>query len=233
MTTITITAADVGVTVARNGTLSGLRYLVADRGMYGHFTLVDDGAPFDAVPRQIFNSDMLDMCTNANGVLQSPFGVCIQEASISFGNLTVAACPHDAVFEVDCTGALPLAEIEEARKARDKAAELPPSPGPAPPRYVPPKDYKEKPPPPPDPELVAANEEALRRWEAGKNAVIRGPSLEQIRTELLLAVQSRRAEAAAAEEAAATFYAAADARKAARAKAQAEATKLLKEQGLL
>jgi hypothetical protein len=263
MTTVTITATDVGTTIAQNGTLSGLRFLVADRGMYDHFTLVDDAPPYAAAPKQLFNSDMLPMCTNANGALQSPFGVCIQNATINFGNLTVAACAHDAVFEVDCTGALTREEAEKTRSAkaldrlvagtvfaealaaaaerrRDEAiiaAERIRAASWL--REPPPAAEAAAPPLPPDPELIAAGQKAAQQVaaEATARAAAQGPTVvgrssAEIETELLIAIQRRRASAATADEAAAKYYQAADARKTARANAQAEATVLLKEQGL-
>jgi hypothetical protein len=102
MTTITITSALVGKTVAQNGVLSAIRYLVAGGEMHQKFTLVDDAAPYDAVPRQIYNSDLLNAGTNQNGTLQSPVGVLFEDASINFGNLTVAACPANGGARVRC-----------------------------------------------------------------------------------------------------------------------------------
>jgi hypothetical protein len=127
MTTVTITSADVGITIARAGVLSALRYLVAGRGMFEWFTLVDDAPPFDVVPRQLFNSDMLTCVTNGNGTLRSPY-VCFEDASISFNNLTVAACPPSGVLEVDCTGVLPLAALSLQRAVRAERARMPPPP---------------------------------------------------------------------------------------------------------
>jgi hypothetical protein len=71
----------------------------------------------------------------------------------------------------------------------------------------------------------------MHRWKAskGRQGII-GPSLEQIRTELILAVQYKRAEEAAAAEANAAMYARAEAIRTARAAAQAEATALLEAQ---
>jgi hypothetical protein len=263
MTTLTITAADVGVTIARNGTLSGLRFLVADRGMYGHFTLADDAPPHAVSPWQIFNSDMLSMCTNSNGALQSPFGVCIEDATIRFGNLTVAACPHDAVFEVDVTtGALSAAEREatrntnaldqlvagtvfaEALKAQAQrraddailAAEAIRTWTPPPVAPVAPQPL----PPVPDPVVAYVAARAASQVEAAtvarvnaKDPTVFGPPLDAIKTGLEISARRQRAEAQAADEAAAAFYQRSEGRKVAREKVQDEATALLKEQGLL
>jgi hypothetical protein len=215
------------VTIARNGALSALRFLVADRGMYQPFTLVDDAPPY-VVPEQLFNCDMLSFATNKGGALRSPF-VVFEDQSIAFGNLTVAACPAGSKFEVDCTGALTWAEIEEARKTRDERAKLPPPLPPAPRTYVPPANYVEVPPPQPDPEIVAAYEEARRQWEAQKNWGVRGKSLAEIETGLIIAVRRQQEERRASEAAYAVLMEKALARDA----AQAEATRLLKEQGLL
>jgi hypothetical protein len=253
MTTITITAADIGMTVAQNGVLSTLRYLVADRGMFQIFRLVDDAAPFHTVPRQLFNSDMLTQETNNNGALQSPYGVCFEDATIAFGNLTIAACPTDAVFSVDCTGALAapipavsaphdayVAHLAEQRlnltalhaeRVRTGYNARPPTSlelmAAAAITVTPPP-----PPPPPDPMLVAVEQEAQTRWGEHREWLAKhggavGPSLEQIRTELLVAAQHRRAEEAAAAAANAAADQRAEEIRAARAAAQAEATALL------
>jgi hypothetical protein len=265
MTTIRITSADVGVTIAQNGVLSGLRFLVADRGQYAHFTIVDDAPPFDAVPRQIFNSDMLDMPTNKNGALQSPYGACIYNASIAFGNLTVLACQPDAVFEVDTTGALTLAEIEAGRVSPDKglnrylagtvfaqalqaevqrrrdeaviAAERVRAWSPPPQVYVVPP-----PPPPPRPvwmieadnqaEWLVAKDVAARCAAKGQPTIV-GPSLEAIKFELFSAGHRLAVEAEAGAVANEVLQQRVRARAAELAKSQAEATSLLREQGLL
>jgi hypothetical protein len=226
MTTIRITAADVGLTLARDGVWSEFRFLVADRNMFRNITIVDDAPPFDVVPEQLFNCDMLSFATNKNGALPSPF-VVFEDASIAFGNLTIAACPADAVFEVDCTGALTWAEIEEARRLRAERAKLPPPLPQAPPTYTPPENYVEVPPPPPDPEIVAAHEEARRQWEAQKNWAVRGKSLAEIETALLIAVRRQQEERRAGEIANALLQE----KLMARAAAQAEATRLLQEAG--
>jgi hypothetical protein len=164
MTTIAIDDTMVGVTVAQNGILSAIRYLVAGGEMYAKFTIVDDASPYDTVPKQLFNSDLLDASTNLNGTLKSPFGVLLQNGNQAFGNLTIAACPKNATFELDATGALPLAQIEAQRANRDRAAELR---SPQPPAPMPPHGYYQSwqppltpPPPPLDPAMVALNAEA-------------------------------------------------------------------------
>jgi hypothetical protein len=182
MTTITVTAADIGITIARNGVISALRFLVADRNMYQLFTLIDDAPPY-VLPKQLFNCDMLTFATSRN---------VFKDTSISFGNLTVAACPASSKFEVDCTGTVLAADIAAQRRALIERAKMPPPPKPTPPTYTPPKNYKEKPPPPPDPDLVAANEEAQRIWALGRDNMIRGRSLEEIRTELLIIAQRKK-----------------------------------------
>jgi hypothetical protein len=47
MTTITITAADIGVTIAQNGVLSALQLKVADRQMFQKHLALDYGWTFD------------------------------------------------------------------------------------------------------------------------------------------------------------------------------------------
>jgi hypothetical protein len=257
MTTITITAADVGMTVAQNGVMSALRFLVADRAMYQHFIIVDDAVPYDAVPHQLFNSDMLTQGTNRNGFFGSPIGVCFEEASISFGNLTVAACPKDAVFEVDCTGALatpvrvtpPPADVYAAHLAQQRAeltalhaervrtgynARPPTS------LELTPHAAKAEPPKLPDPAMVAADEEGLRLFEAAQaaRAQARGPtvvgqSLAEIQGNLRIAAWEAQAEKAKAEAENAATLAMANRITEQRAAAQAGATRLLKEQELL
>jgi hypothetical protein len=216
MTTVTITHADVGMTVAQNGVLSALRYLVADRATYQVFRLVDDAPPHDVVPKSLFCSDMLTQATNNNGALQSPFGVCIQNATIAFGNLTVAACPTDSVFAVDCTGALaapiPAASVphsghvahlarQQAALVQAHAARVAADRDKTPPTSLEltPNAAKPEPPPPPDPELVAAEQRANElvaaeraARAAAKGPTIVGPPLEQVRTELRQAVLERQ-----------------------------------------
>jgi hypothetical protein len=232
MTTITITAADVGITVAQNGILSAIRFLAADRAMYQKFTLVDDSlvVQWNGVARQIYNSDMLDLATNRNGALQPPYGSAMV-GTVAFGNLTVAACPPNSKFEVDATGALPLAQIEEARRLRDERNKLPPARP-----YVPSPVVEVAPPPPPPVDPLAANAlaEATRRVDAAAAAravatepTIIGPSVEEIKTQLLVFLQCQRAKAAAADADAAVYYAARDA---AIAEARAEGIELLKTQ---
>jgi hypothetical protein len=233
MTTLTVTGAQVGVTIARNGVISALRYLVADRGEYQRFSLVDDAPPFDTVPRQIYSSDCLDQGTNRNGFFQSPYGVLFEDQSIAFGNLTVLNCPPNSVFEVDTTGALTLAEIEEARRLRDQRNAFPLAPLPPPPPengYLDPKvggpgsgvTLKLSP---------AQIEEERRRgeaWLARRDGIgVRGPSFEQLETERLIAERRRAAEEAAGAAANAEMYARVAAKKAALEKSQAEATALL------
>jgi hypothetical protein len=132
MTTVRIDDTMIGLKLATSpGTLTGLRYLVAGRAYGGPLTLTDDSlvARWNGVPRVLFSSDLLGMSTNKNGVLQAGYGVCIQGASISYGTLVVAACPQDAVFEVDVTSALSNAEIETQRRALIERDRWPVQPG--------------------------------------------------------------------------------------------------------
>jgi hypothetical protein len=247
VTTITITAASVGLTVAQNGALSALRCRIADREPYRVFTLVDDAPPHDAVPWQLFNSDMLGFRTNDDGAVPDPYGCLFFDQAIAFSNLTVAACPKDSVFEADCTGALatPIPAVmswshtahgerlkaeaqrrEDEAIVRDEAIRTGRPLGP-PPAYVPPADYVEDPGPGPDPETLAINEEAQRIWAAQQGALIRGRSLAEIRTELEIAAQRRKQAAALAAEQYEAQTAAANRIAAERAEAQAQATRLL------
>jgi hypothetical protein len=183
VTTIRVDHTWIGQTIALNGALSAIRFLVADRNRFRNVTIVDDAFPFDVVPKQIFNNDLLDAATNRNGTLQSPYGVLLM-GGVAFGNLTIAACPPDAVFECDATRALAAADIEavSARKALDRFAAgtvhaetlkaqaqqrqddtliraefIRTGRGlPPPPAFVEPPP----PPPPPDPELIAAGTES-------------------------------------------------------------------------
>jgi hypothetical protein len=168
MTTLTITSADVGTTIAQNGVMSRIVFVTSSREVFSNFTLVDDAPPYDIVPRQLFNSDLLCALTNSNGVLQFPAGVQL-EGSVTFGNLTVAACPKNAVFEIDCTGAVAAAEIEQQRQARQRksdaeiimAERIRAGIGARPPTSIELMRaagiaVEEPPPAPPDPDLVAA-----------------------------------------------------------------------------
>jgi hypothetical protein len=217
--------------------------------------LVDDATPYDVVPKSLFCSDMLDMCTNQNGALQSPFGVCIQNATIAFGNLTVAACPTDSVFEVDCTGALaaPIpaasaphseyvahlaqqradAQILHAERVRAGRDALPPTS-----LELTPNAAKPEPPKPPDPAMVAADEEGLRQHQAAvaararaKGPTIIGQPLAEIQDNLRIAARKAQAEKARIEAENAAMQAVADRISEQRATAQRQAAALLKAAG--
>jgi hypothetical protein len=232
MTTITVTDADQGITIAQNGTLSAIRYLVSGGEMYAKFIIADDSSSY-VVPKQIYCSDCLDRGTNRNGFFQSPYGVLFEDQSIAFGNLTVLNCPRNSKFEIDCTGALPLAAIEEARRLRDQRAAFPPPP-----------------PPPPEPEngywssqwcgpgsgvtptltpqQIEAEARIVEAWRRRRDSQgVRGPSPEERETERLISERRRAAEERAGVEANAATEAKAEAITAARAKGQAEATALL------
>jgi hypothetical protein len=145
----------------------------------------------------LYSSDLLGMSTNKNGALQSTYGVCIQGANMPYGTLVVAACPQDATFEVDVTGTvLTAAEIDEQRRERDERNRWPDPPPPTEPAYRPPENYVEQPPPPPDPAMLLIEAEALQMWQRQKDAAIKGKPLDQIRTELLIALQRRRQQEA-------------------------------------
>jgi hypothetical protein len=93
MTTLTVTNADVGTTVARSGALSSVKFLIA--GEQGVFCLIDDAyaiahpSGLGAVPKQIFLSDCLGQSTNRNNILQAPYGILLSNVTIPFDNLTV------------------------------------------------------------------------------------------------------------------------------------------------
>jgi hypothetical protein len=250
MTIITITSADVGTTVAQNGVMSRIIFVTSSREVFSNFTLVDDAPPFDVVPRQLFNTDLLCALTNSNGTQQFPAG-CQLDTPVAFGNLTVAACPKGAVFTIDCTGALAQAvasatafdrliastthgeALRAAAQRRDDdaiiaAERLRTQPPPV--AHVPPP-----PPPPPRPEWMNAadvSEAAAARAKATGPTII-GPSLEQIKLGLFIGGGQRAAEEAAGAAANAELDARVAAITAAREKAQAEATALLREQGHL
>jgi hypothetical protein len=219
MTTITITSANVGQTLAQNGVLSALRFKVPTRAFARNFCLVDDAPPNDASPRQLFSSDMLAQPPNNNGALQSPYGNCFQDASIAFGNLTVQACPEGAVFEVDATGALRSAvtvvpsyphehlklemqrrinaEIACVAEARARRNAVPPTSVELTPHALPPSPLA-----PPDPSIINANKladeqiVAERAARVAKRETIVGNSHDQIASEALIAAR-RRAQAGA------------------------------------
>jgi hypothetical protein len=219
MTTITINSSSVGFTVAQNGVMSKLTFTAAGRGVGGAsfgevLMLVDDanlGATgFDTVGKVLFYSDMLCQASGA------AFGVCFEDQSIAFGNLTVQSCPSNATFEIEATGALatPIKIVPSAsaavqaeserllalrndharRVAADRNAipkgslELTPHAEPA------------GEPVPPDPHLVAADELGARLFEEERQAraVAKGPtivgkSLMQIQDEWrVAAMQARR-----------------------------------------
>jgi hypothetical protein len=245
MTTLTIDRSSVGLTLVTNGTLTALRYVTAGTIPGEKLILVDDAnldtsGMYNSVARQLYCGDLLDMSTgipNANP--NNLFGVMLKaggNVTVPFGNLTVVSVPTNAVFSADVTGTVASASaLEGQRRALAQRNKLPEPPEPPPPNYVSPKDYVEQPPPPPDPILVAAEKEAQVRWNEqrewrAKHGGIVGPSLEQIRTELLVAAQRRRAEEAAAAEANAAMFQKAEAIRVAREAAQAEATALLKAQ---
>jgi hypothetical protein len=226
MTTITITSATTGLAIAQNGVLSVLRYKVASR-QGGNFCLVDDAPPYDAVPRQIFNSDMLTQPTDDSGVLLAPYGVCFEDASIAFGNLTVAACPANATFTVDCTGALttPVTVVhaypsEAAKFESDRLSQLALDHAR---RVVADRDKKPPtsielmqaagqkvepppPPPPPDPLIAEANRradeavEAQRAQRIASRETTVGPSRDQIASEWLVVLRHQAQQAAEDEE---------------------------------
>jgi hypothetical protein len=239
MTTIRIDDTMIGLTIARSGVAKAGRFLVASRAVFQNLTLVDDGGPFAPpnVSKQIINDDLLTQVTNKNGLLKSPF-VMFEDASIGFNNLTVKACPKDAVFEIDTTGALAWAEVEDQRIARDKAARLPP-----PPPYVAPIVAAVEPPPPPPARpkwMVDADAEAARLIEQAATArakaqgpVVLGPSMDAIRAELFIAGHQRQVEMEARQQENAAMFARAAAIKAQRAAEQEHATALLREQGYL
>jgi hypothetical protein len=244
MTTVTITSADVGVTIAQNGVLSQIRFMISSREVFSNLALVDDAPPFDAVPRQLFNSDLLCFLTNRNGALQFPAGVLL-DGKVAFGNLTVAACPRNAQFSIDCTGALAQRVADNMALARLTAGTVFSEQLKARAQqrldeqvianerirtWSPPPTVAVQPPAPPLPRpiwMVEADREAEWLYAAQKDAAIKGPSLEQIKTETHIAARRRQAEAAANEEATAALYQRAETAKAALAKAQPEATVLL------
>jgi hypothetical protein len=249
VSTLTITSASVGYTVAQNGTLSALRFLVADRGMYRVFTLVDDAPPYIS-PKQIFNSAMLGFATNQNGALASPF-VIFEGQSIAFGNLTVLACPQDSKFEVDTTGALaaPIpaepnwrhtvfgerlaADAERRRDEQIVAAErartwTPPLPPPAieQPPFAPPDAFEAA--ALRDAREAVAAEAEMRAKASGPT--LRGLSLAERELEALIFARTRRAERRASEAHIAEFEAKAAERRRMETERQMQATALLKGQ---
>jgi hypothetical protein len=257
MTTIRIDDSMVGMTVAQNGVMTNLTFVTSSRQIFANLTLVDDSAPHDVVPWQLFNSDLLCSPTNANGALQVPAGVML-DGSVNFGNLTVAACPAGAVFSITCTGALaqpiPAATAidrliastvhaeafraalkrgaEEQIIAAERARTWSPPP--------PPQGVEQPPPPPPDPAVADANARARAQIEAAALARVKavgptvfGPSQDAIRDEWLIWTHSQRALAVAGAAANAVTEARVASMKAARAAEQARATELLKQQGHL
>jgi hypothetical protein len=191
----------VGITVAQNGVLSRIIFVTSSREVFSNFTIVDDAPPYDIVPKQLFNSDLLCALTNSNNMLQFPAGVQL-DGNVAFGNLTIAACPKNAVFTLEATGALPLSAVQTFQRIRDERKALPP---PLPPPPMPPHGYwkpwepaLETPPQPPKtlafPEAEAmrlVEDEARARQQAKGIPTIVGPSYEQRRFELsiLYAIQ--------------------------------------------
>jgi hypothetical protein len=232
MTTLRVTTADVGIRIGQAGVLSSIRFLVAGRAYSGNFCLVDDSlvATWNGVSKALYCSDLLGMPTNSNGQLQPPYGSLLENGNISFGNLVVQAVPTDAVLEIDATGILPLAQLEQARQLRDERNKLPPAPP-----YIPPVVVEvapPPPPPPPHPELITASRTAREQVaaERARRAAAQGPQIcgrsqMEIETELFLVAQWKLAASAAAD--ADAYYA----RVEAALKAQAEAQAQLKEQG--
>jgi hypothetical protein len=225
--------------------MTRLTFVMSSRQVYSNLTLVDDAPPFDVVPKQIFNSDLLNFPTNSNGMLQFPGG-CLLDTPVAYNNLTVDACPPNAKFFIECTGALAQSVkaqdrffagtvFAEALKAQAQqraeqatAAERIRAYVPAPVAPVEPP-----PPPPPRPQWMAdADAAAARQVETaattraiGTGPTVVGPSLEAIKTELFIAGARQAAEAAAGERANAEMYERVAARKA----AQDHATALLKQ----
>jgi hypothetical protein len=190
MTAIPIDDTMIGLIIARDGIWSKLTMNVAGQAYSGPLTLVDDfgidpRGP-SGIARQLFSSDLLGQV--------GP--ICFQDAQISFRNLTVRHVPNDGMFVIETSGALSNAEISEQRRALIERNRWPDPPPPTEPAYRPPENYVEQPPPPPDPELLLVEAEALTLWRQQEHWPIKGKPLDQIRTELLIALQRRRRQEA-------------------------------------
>jgi hypothetical protein len=136
MTTLTITDADVGIPIARQGVLTKLVHVVAGRVPYQKLILVD--ADYTPVNKQLWCSDMLNQATAWQGAVPANMiGTCFQNASIAFGTLFVEAVPDGGQYDVDCSGSLTAAEIEVERRLRDERRYMPPpTPRPDPPTSI-------------------------------------------------------------------------------------------------
>jgi hypothetical protein len=216
----TIDDTMIGLTLFRNGVMSKLTFTSSGRGVGGAsfneaLCLIDDAAVdatgINAVPRQLFNSDLLTQPAGSDGR-----GVCLQNQSIAFGNLTVRSVPSSAVFSIDATGAVTATDLE-ARRAELKRKRALPAAQP----YVPAKTSLELtphaepavPPAPPDLELIAALETARRQVAAERAAqqaatapTTYGRTQMEIENELVFAIQQQRAASAAADADAEVFY---------------------------
>jgi hypothetical protein len=198
MTTITIDDTMIGLTIARAGATSKLAITSAGNGVGGAsfnqtLTLVDDAPPFDTVPKTLFNSDML-----AQAVGGDTRGVCFQNQSIAFGNLTIKSVPSNAVFSIEATGAVALDELEAQRAELARRTAMPRALP-----YVPARTSTELTPHaapaaplvPPNKALIAADAEGARiiAAEHAARATAKGPT---IVGEPLMAVQDQLRAAA-------------------------------------
>ena len=96
MPTVKITAADIGGTIASNGTLTAVLFLKAPTEYRRRLRLVDDAGP--GVPRSLF-------CEDVSTSLRVPgphplYSHELLASDVSFAKLTVADCPAGAQFEV-------------------------------------------------------------------------------------------------------------------------------------
>jgi hypothetical protein len=102
MSTLTVTAADRGRTLARNGTLTAVRFKTPPTEYRGLFQLVDrympEWAPGSPPPKQIC---AIDLGTNSRPPANTNYSNELMSSSVPFIELILAQIPNGASFEID------------------------------------------------------------------------------------------------------------------------------------